>query len=292
MKLSDAIAGYWLDKRQRFSPRTVESYGRIMGYLVDYVGDKDIEQVAADDVRRFLAHLADTRNLSKRSLHDAWVPLSSLWTWAEGELGIPHIIRGRIPAPSYTSPPIDPLNLGEVRAILDTAEDGERPTATRDRAIVLTLLDSGLRASELCNLDTSDYDQGRGRLHVRAGKGDKGRYVFLGDRARKAIWRYLAQRAGKGGSLFTVQGGGRFTRRNLHQLLQRLGDRAGVTGVHPHRFRHTFAITFLRNGGNVFELKAILGHESLHTVQIYLRLAEADIEQAGRSRSPADRWKL
>ncbi|RIK40839.1 MAG: hypothetical protein DCC55_13880 [Chloroflexi bacterium] len=78
MKLSDAIAGYWLDKRQRFSPRTVESYGRIFVYLVDFVDDKDIEQVTADDVRRFLAHLADTRNLSRRSQHDAWVPLSSL----------------------------------------------------------------------------------------------------------------------------------------------------------------------------------------------------------------------
>ncbi|RIK40840.1 MAG: hypothetical protein DCC55_13885 [Chloroflexi bacterium] len=83
---------------------------------------------------------------------------------------MPHIIRGHVAAPSYTSPPIDPLSPGEVRAILDVASDGERPTATRDRAIILTLLDSGLRASELCNLDTSDYDQGRGRLHVRAGK--------------------------------------------------------------------------------------------------------------------------
>ncbi|RIK40841.1 MAG: hypothetical protein DCC55_13890 [Chloroflexi bacterium] len=132
---------------------------------------------------------------------------------------------------------------------------------------------------------------------TRAGAGYTfGPASFLGDRARKAIWRYLAQRPGKGPEgtlpLFTVQGGGRFTRRNLHQLLQRLGDRAGVAGVHPHRFRHTFAINFLRNGGNIFELKAILGHESLHTVQNYLRLAEADIETAGRTRSPADRWKL
>lgn len=71
MKLSDAIAGHWLDKRQLFSHRTVESYERIMGYLVDYLTDAQIEAITADDIRRFLAQLADTRQLSKRSQHDA-----------------------------------------------------------------------------------------------------------------------------------------------------------------------------------------------------------------------------
>jgi site-specific recombinase XerD len=65
-----------------------------------------------------------------------------------------------------------------------------------------------------------------------------------------------------------------------------------VEGVHPHRFRHTFAIWFLRNGGNPLELQRILGHEKLETVLVYVRLAEVDIERAAKSASPVDGWKL
>ena len=69
-------------------------------------------------------------------------------------------------------------------------------------------------------------------------------------------------------------------------------DNADVEGVHPHRFRNTFAIEFLRNGGNVFELKRILGHEQLETVETYLEIASVDIQRAQQANSPADRWKL
>jgi len=73
---------------------------------------------------------------------------------------------------------------------------------------------------------------------------------------------------------------------------RRIGANAHVAHVHPHRFRHTFAIMFLRNGGNVFELQRILGHESLDTVRTYLALADVDIARAQRAHSPADNWRL
>jgi site-specific recombinase XerD len=183
MRLTDAIAGYWLDKKQRFSKRTIEAYERYFGYLVDYLNDMDFERITLDDIRRFLAHLASSRNLSRRSQHDAWVPLSSLWMWAEKEMGTPHIIRGRVEAPAYSDPVIGPLTVDDVRLMLEEAERSERPTAIRDRAIILVLLDSGIRASELCNLDISDYDERRGRLHVRSSKGDKSRYVCICNKA-------------------------------------------------------------------------------------------------------------
>lgn len=81
-------------------------------------------------------------------------------------------------------------------------------------------------------------------------------------------------------------------RTNLLHHLQRIGANAHVAHVHPHRFRHTFAIMFLRNGGNVFELQRILGHESLDTVRTYLALADVDIARAQRAHSPADNWRL
>jgi site-specific recombinase XerD len=130
-------------------------------------------------------------------------------------------------------------------------------------------------------------------LHVRHGKGDKSRYLFLGDRARKALWKYLADRpdAKPSEPLFATRGKRHIDRRNLNHLLQHLGDRAGVDDVHAHRFRHTMSITFLRNGANILELQKILGHESLKTVSAYARLAEADLERAA-SKSVGDNWKL
>lgn len=307
IKLSDVLGGFWLDKRKDFSKRTTENYTRIFRYFSNFLGDVEFNKISTDDVRRFLDYLGTERKLSRRSVYDAWVPLTSLWTWAEKELKTPHIIRGKISAPKFTKRAIEPFTHDEIKQMLQSAEYSinwetrrgrqartKRNSADRDRAILLTLLDSGLRASELCALTIADYDQERGRIRVLHGKGDKSRYVFLGDRARKALWRYLAARskAKPGTPLFATKSNSHIRRDNLHHMLQAIGERAGVSNVHPHRFRHTFAITFLRNGGNVFELQRILGHEALATVQNYARIADVDIEAAGKNNSPADNWKI
>ncbi len=78
----------------------------------------------------------------------------------------------------------------------------------------------------------------------------------------------------------------------LRLLMARLGEKAGVKNCHPHRFRHTFAMTYLRSGGDVFTLQALLGHRPLDMVQHYARIADIDVEQAHRRTSPADNWHL
>ena len=307
MRLSDVIAGYWLDKRLGFSKTTIPGYERTFGRLVVFLGDPEFGAITASDVRRFLVHLAEGFGLSKRSVHDAWIPLSSLWTWAEGELGATHVIRGKVKQPGFTKRTIDALTQEQVLAILAAALHGKsyatpsgqlvspaRPTADRERAIILTLLDSGVRAAELCALTVGDYDAKRGRLHVRHGKGDKARFVTVGARCQKAIWRYM-NRDRVGATLkeplFATRTGAHIDRTALRQTLARIGDRAGVPNVHPHRFRHTYAINFLRNGGNLLTLKELLGHESLTMVQRYARIVEADID-AAQAHSPADNWRL
>lgn len=306
MRLSDAISGYWLDKRLDMSKTTIPGYERTFRRLVAFLGDPEFAAVTSNDVRRFLVHLADHFKVSRRTVHDAWIPLSSLWTWAETELGTPHIIRGKVKQPKYTKRTIDALTKDQVRAILAAAERSRpymgrhgketravRPTADRDRAILLTLLDSGVRAAELCALTLGDYDAKRGRLLVQRGKGDKARFAVIGQRAQKAVWRYLAQRpdAKPRDPLFATRNGAPMQRTTLGQMVARMGDRAGVANVHPHRFRHTFAINFLRNGGDVLTLRELLGHESLAMVQRYARIVDADIDRA-QTHSPADNWRL
>ena len=156
MRLSEAMTGYWLDKRLQFSETTIPGYERTFRRFVAFVGDVELESVTADDVRRFLAHLG-TLGLSRRTVADAWIPLSSFWTWAASELGVPHIIRGKVKRPKFQQRRIEPLTQDEIRRLLAAVESftwqrkgkaitSRRPTALRDRAALLVLLDSGLRA--------------------------------------------------------------------------------------------------------------------------------------------------
>lgn len=305
MKLSDALQGYWLTRRRHFAEDTRRNYTNQFKKFVAHVGNPDFASIASPDVRKYLNHELD-RGLSDRSVYDAWVALSSLWTWANHELSIPHIIRGQIPMPTFAKPAIVPYTEDEIKSLLRAAEwtsnwnghlgkptRSKRPTAKRDRAIILTLLDTGLRSSELCALRCRDYNNDEGRLFVAHGKGDKERYVYMGERAQKAIWSYNLDRTLKPNDiLFATKTKNRLDRNNLRHTLQGIADVAGVDDVYTHRFRHTFAINFLRNGGNVFELQRILGHEELDTVKVYLGLAQTDIATAQRTHSPADNWRL
>lgn len=117
-----------------------------------------------------------------------------------------------------------------------------RPTAARDKAILLTLRDTGLRVSGFCRLASEDLNLQTGELMVRPyrnSRKSRGRTVYLRCKARKAIWIYL--RFGEGGdALFLTTEDRPFRRRAVHQLVSRLGKRAGIAGAHPHWFRHTF----------------------------------------------------
>ncbi|MBN2004672.1 MAG: site-specific integrase [Anaerolineae bacterium] len=112
----------------------------------------------------------------------------------------------------------------------------------------------------------------------------------------RAIWRYMATRPDYTlvQPLFASDDGDTIplNRNALYRLLSRLGKRAGVNNCHPHRFRHTFAIEFLRNGGDIYSLQRMMGHSTLEMVKTYLSIVQSDIENTHRRASPVDNWKL
>lgn len=302
MLLSDAVEGYWLTRRRSLSQATVDDYTLTFDRLQTFTHDAEFERITAADINRFLAAYS---HLATKSQLNMWIALSALWTWAEKELGTPHVVRN-VDRPHPQPPVIQPYSEDEVRAMLtatawgnayvpahDTYTEYRLPNADRDRAILIVLLDCGLRASELCALTIGDYDRKRGSLHIRSGKGDKPRIIYVGDSSRRALWRYLRHRDNdKRAPLFLSATGKHLTRSGLRKLVQRIADRAHVDGATVHRFRHTFAIQFLRNGGNLFALRAMLGHSTLEMVRTYARLADLDIATAQRIASPGDNWQL
>lgn len=203
-----------------------------------------------------------------------------------------------VKAPRVPNDQIQPLVPEQVQALVDAARRTRAPE--RDVAVILLLVDSGMRCSELMGLTMADVDRGSGELTV-VGKGNKKRTVDMGVACRRALWRYLeAERreALKDEPLFVSVGGKKsgtaLTNSGVHRIVANAGDAGGVKGVRcsPHTLRHTFAVNFLRGGGNLFELQQLMGHADLTVLRRYVALAEADLAQAHRNASPADRMKL
>jgi integrase/recombinase XerD len=290
--------------------------------LLEHTGDVEVSQVTTQEVRAFLAWLrtdykprritGDDRPLSSKTIRNFWVTLCSFFHWASDEFNLANPMKG-VPAPRFEEAPVEPFTKEQVESLLKACKycreanttdrrrfTMRRTTARRDSAIILTLLDTGLRASELCSLTVGDVDLKTGRVEVKHGVGGgakfkKGRTVFLGKAARRVVWRYLAEREDDEDPetpLFLGKFDRPMNKDVLRQLIASLGKKAGVKKCHPHRFRHTFAITYLRAGGDLFTLQAQLGHSSLDMVKRYARVAEIDVQRAHRRASPADNWRL
>lgn len=301
MWFEQALEGYWLERKRGFSPSTVADYSNSFRNFVEFIGEgTDLKDIRPKHVRTFLNYLAEERQHKPHSVANAWTAISSFYTWAEHELGVEHIVRGKIRAPKVPDPEIVPYTQTEVHAMLDACHQTggrqvqRRPTSLRDRAMITILVDTGVRASELTALKVGDYTRSTGQLLVRKGKGSKPRAVFMGNNARKVLWRYLAERpeADDKAPLIATKTGNHLQRDNVRHTIQRAAERAGVRGATVHRFRHTFAINFLRNGGNPIQLQSMLGHSRMDTLTIYVKLAAVDLEQAQRIASPADNWNL
>ena len=155
------------------------------------------------------------------------------------------------------------------------------------------LVDTGLRATELCELRLRNVDFNNRRLIV-LGKGSEERIIPFSAVTSQAIWHYQATRSKDSANdfLFVMPGGRPLDRVGLGKLILRIGERAGVTNAHPHRFRHTFSINFLQNGDNAYALQMMLGHSTMEMVKRYLALAQADVEAAHRQASPVANWRL
>ena len=325
LNVSKALTGFLQYKSaEGLAPVTVTGYERDLKLWIEYQGDLDIITVTSQHILSFLNYLRteyvprriagdNSRKLAPKTVYNLYVSLASFFTWASREFDLSNPMKN-IPRPRVPEdPPVEPFKKEEVELLIkacDFCEEAvtdrrrkfimQRSTGKRDKAILLTLLDSGLRAGELCALRIADVDMKTGRVQIRSGeagraKGGKGRVVYLGKSARRFLWRYLAEREegeDPDAPLFIGKFHRAFNRDALRQLINSLGAKAGVKKCHPHRFRHTFAISYLRAGGDIFTLKSLLGHGSLEMVEHYARIAEVDVEAAHRKASPADNWRL
>jgi len=221
------------------------------------------------------------------------------------ELVQEHILH-KVDHPKPKKKDIRPYSHSEVKAMLDVishsklySRPGKRecshslPHVDRNKSILFLLLDTGIRASELGNLRIHNVDVRNSRITVM-GKGSKQRTIPSSPRTGQVLWRYLAQRKESTAEkfLFVTNQGRILTRSRILNIMRTLGNRAGVNGVNVHRFRHTFAINYLRNGGDPYTLQIMLGHSTMEMVKRYLSIAQADHDKNHKLASPVDNWRL
>lgn len=262
------------------SPNTLTEYGFTFKRAVPFFSGKTIGEITPKDIRAFLVSFPGSR----KSKRNAYIGLSSLWTFAVNNgYASTQVIR-QVEPPKYEKRVIRPFTHDEVDRMLSCLG----VNSVRDYSIILMFLDTGLRASELCGIKSSDICN---QNIMVLGKGGKERYVPMSIPTMRALVNYLDERKGQPSKYIYLTDDGRpYNRDAMRHLFERLGNRAEVPNLHPHRFRHTFAINYLINGGDPYTLQLILGHSTMDMVKRYLDISQHDVQRVHAKASPVMNW--
>lgn len=310
MKMSKSIFGWELHmKAGGFATVTIEGYLRTIKKIIDYLGDPDPAELTVWDLEGYLAKRRDD-GCSEATRQSEWKVIKAYFKWASMKKGL-GITRPdtELTMPYAPEPEIQPYTKDEIQRLLSAcmmtspAETNKRSswvykrkTAYRDQLLILILLDTGIRVSELCRIQFKDVNLANHSIHIRAyetGRKSRDRTVYLGDMTMDLLWKTVAENEDPENYLLPSSVSKRnrpLDRYAVGHLLRRLGEKTGIPNVGAHRFRHTFAIQYLRNGGDIYTLKRQLGHNSLAMVQRYLQLSDMDSKRAHQKASPVDNW--
>lgn len=312
--LKSLVQGFVLTKQtEGKSPRTIEFYSdnlkRFLWYANQNEWFDDIRMISEWEIREFLGYVANKtdrwglsgngsepakRKVTHTTVHHYYVVLANFFGWVVREGFIEDNPIEKIKVAKPKDKVIKPYTQEEIYKMLAVCERDYEHNAkllgSRNKAIILVLLDAGVRLSELIGMTLDDVNTSNGNIRVM-GKGRKERIVRIGKVAQKALWRYLMHRPDVDQvELWLSEEGKQLKDTGVQAMIKRLKKRVGIKGGGSvHRFRHTFALNFLRVDKNVFNLQYLLGHSELEMVRRYTAtLGVEDALKAHEKASPAD----
>lgn len=267
-------------KARRLSPRTIEFYESILKRFIAFTGDVPLRSTTRDDVNAFLIHESD-RGLSDSSLHGIIRGLKAFFNYHKHQIDLKQVkVQQKI---------IQPFSEKQIKVLLKQP-DKKTFSGLRDYVLMLLLYDTGIRISEATSIRKKDILES-GQIYVM-GKGKKERIVPVGNTCFSALQEYIKaiDDLSSDKPIFVTVYNNVLNRQTFNRRVQAYAKKAGITGVRVscHTFRHSFAKNFLMNGGDIYSLKAILGHETLEMVKKYLALCSADIQAQHKKFSPVD----
>lgn len=267
---------------QNLSQASLIQYKLVTYQLVSIV-NKELNMITSDDIKVFLLKMKMVYGNSDVTINNKRLVLSSIFSYLHK--------YGKIASnPMYKVDPIKcrsqlkkPLTDIEIELILMACDD--LPSKARDRAIAMIyfMLDTGVRVSELCSLKVGDIDMEH-RKGIVLGKGNKERWIYFSEKTLVRLKKYLADRKGGNGPetpLFSslVKPFGYMHKGGVEVLLKEIGASCGVTRLHPHLLRATFATNLSKKGVPIDVIAKLLGHANLNTITRYVLVTDDYIQK-------------
>ena len=278
------------------SKKTSSWYTEMLNGFINFlslIGRKLVlDEFNVSIVREFIIHEQE-RKLSPFTIQGKVRTLKVFASWLFSEGYTTYHILCNLKMPKAPKNLIEPLTDAEINQLLKF-QNPLTSLGCRNIAILVLLLDIGLRVGELCRLRFNDVHIEEGYLKVM-GKGSKERITPIGGLTQKMLWRYIIHfrpeiTIDSDDFLFLTLDGRPLSTNAVKLLLKRWGRNAGVPRLHAHLCRHTFATNFLiHKCGDVFRLQQILGHNTLEMVRRYIHFASSKVMINGRTSTPMDR---
>jgi site-specific recombinase XerD len=235
-------------------------------------------EITVSWIRAFIAEMLG-RKLSDSYVHIHARTIRTFMNFLYNEKYIPDPVKFKLP--KIEEKRLLCLNAEQVETLIKACDD------IRDKALILLMVDTGLRREEVCQLDWEDVDITSGVVRVDRGKGGKARSVVVGVTTRRALLAYRRELNMPAGPLFVTRDGLRFLPMGLRAIFQRLTKKTGIK-VTPHSLRRTFATMSLRAGMNPIHLQGLLGHSTLDMTRRYIQMVDDDLVEAHKLHGPID----
>lgn len=294
MYMSEMILDYieHLEVEGGRSAKTAENYKLYLERFVEFSGDTTVDKISPEMVRKYRLWLNRYKNTNEDEL--AIITQSYHLIALRGFLGylskrdIPSLSPNKVELPKISRKQVTFLHFDEISRMLEAIDTSDE-AGLRDRAIIELLFSSGLRVSELANLNRDHVNTTRREFMVR-GKGQKDRPVFIGEVAAEHVEEYLSARLDNLPPLFlsysrnnisgTTGDYRRLTTRSIQRIISKYARLAGITKhVSPHTMRHSFATDLLMNGADIRSVQSMLGHSNISTTQIYTHVTDAHLRE-------------
>jgi integrase/recombinase XerD len=284
---------YYLKNEKGSSKNTIESYMRDLYQYQEFLENvhgvkrpKDIEKIHIDSYMRSLKKKISTKSMARKL-----TAIRSFHHFLFIEKEVDEDVVKKIDSPKIEKHLPQVLSVDEVMKVLNQV-DLTKPLGLRNAALLELIYGSGLRVSELLDIELGDVHLNQAYIMVR-GKGSKERMVPISDPAVVALRNYIVKgresliQLEKTQILFLNQQGYRLSRQGFFKLLKKLALDAGVkTECSPHTLRHSFATHLLENGMDLRTLQSLLGHEDISTTQIYTHISQQRIKEIYKSAHP------